>query len=386
MRKRRQFESKFFSSRVFFLSLSTNLDQQQILHAQHTLDSSWKNRSSSDHHRLHRYLLLNWRLDSLTSSPIYTHSLLRKHDNLLVVIPSSSSLNSNCHCLPSHVVPCLGWVVREKDVVQYSHDATNWRWREKLYTFIAFSHLHIFDYAISSFLTDSGGQNITRFFVPTTARIGDSVLLICEYSLSRGQKIYTHKWYKEEKEFWRHEPRQRPAYTYFNVSGINVDVSGLDISLSQHQEIAWSLRQFSTDRFTLDLSPTLLTVKWLQWKFRQPNRSGGRFASDSLLWQLWMSSQGTVHDTWVRGDMFSFSFYSIFSCLLLCGVIVSGNLLDVSFSISRSYQCNTLHFSQFPLSFTTDVDFFAVIPTPFIYPEQQLREDTQRDIYNITRM
>jgi len=77
---------------------------------------------------------------------------------------------------------------------------------------------------VMSFLIwDSGGQNITRFFVPTTARIGDSVFLICEYSLSRGQKIYTHKWYKEEKEFWRHEPRQRPAYQYFNVSGINVD-------------------------------------------------------------------------------------------------------------------------------------------------------------------
>ena len=69
------------------------------------------------------------------------------------------------------------------------------------------------------------GQIITNFVVPSTAFEGDSVYIICDYSLIKGQKLYTLKWYKEEQEFWRYEPRNRPKFQALNVTGISIEVS-----------------------------------------------------------------------------------------------------------------------------------------------------------------
>ena len=47
---------------------------------------------------------------------------------------------------------------------------------------------------------------------------------MCEYVLPKGQKLYTLKWYHEEHEFWRFEPRARPKYQALNVPGVSIDV------------------------------------------------------------------------------------------------------------------------------------------------------------------
>ncbi|RWS15529.1 uncharacterized protein B4U79_07453, partial [Dinothrombium tinctorium] len=63
---------------------------------------------------------------------------------------------------------------------------------------------------------------ITEFRVPERVNAGDEVHLICVYDL-QGESLYTLKWYREEKEFFRLEPKANPKKQFFNVAGINVD-------------------------------------------------------------------------------------------------------------------------------------------------------------------
>lgn len=50
------------------------------------------------------------------------------------------------------------------------------------------------------------------------------MLLVCEQRLNPGQRLYSVKWYKEQMEFWRHEPRSRPQTIKFPVAGVDLAV------------------------------------------------------------------------------------------------------------------------------------------------------------------
>ncbi|RWS26839.1 hypothetical protein B4U80_03340, partial [Leptotrombidium deliense] len=63
---------------------------------------------------------------------------------------------------------------------------------------------------------------ISEFKVPDKVNAGDEVQLICVYDLE-GDALYTLKWYRDEKEFFRLEPKATPKIQFFNVAGINVD-------------------------------------------------------------------------------------------------------------------------------------------------------------------
>lgn len=71
---------------------------------------------------------------------------------------------------------------------------------------------------------EAEGQNITNFYVPLEAREGETVLILCVFDL-KGKSLYTLKWYKEEHEFYRIEPKARPRRRQLPVQGISVDVS-----------------------------------------------------------------------------------------------------------------------------------------------------------------
>jgi hypothetical protein len=67
---------------------------------------------------------------------------------------------------------------------------------------------------------------ISRFHVPSNVTEGESALLICDRDHSTPRlKLYTHKWYKEQLEIWRFEPKVRPQIQTFPVPGIHIDVS-----------------------------------------------------------------------------------------------------------------------------------------------------------------
>lgn len=74
---------------------------------------------------------------------------------------------------------------------------------------------------------------ILKFDVPSVAREGGHAMLVCD--AGRGVKLYTHKWYKEQMEFWRYEPKTRPQTQTFPVPGIVVDVSSSTSLLIQNK-------------------------------------------------------------------------------------------------------------------------------------------------------
>ncbi|XP_076371721.1 uncharacterized protein LOC143257214 isoform X2 [Tachypleus tridentatus] len=60
--------------------------------------------------------------------------------------------------------------------------------------------------------------------VPHTIPRGREAQLICSYDLE-GEKLYSVKWYRDDMEFFRFVPRDKPQQLYFPLEGIDVDFS-----------------------------------------------------------------------------------------------------------------------------------------------------------------
>ena len=59
--------------------------------------------------------------------------------------------------------------------------------------------------------------------VPERVRIGDSVILTCNYDLEDAQ-LYAIKWYIEDGEFYRYVPKKDPPHDTFPVRNIKINV------------------------------------------------------------------------------------------------------------------------------------------------------------------
>lgn len=60
--------------------------------------------------------------------------------------------------------------------------------------------------------------------MPTAVRKGDNARLICNYDLE-SDTLYTIKWYKGRREFYRYTPKENPAMKTFPLAGITVEVN-----------------------------------------------------------------------------------------------------------------------------------------------------------------
>ncbi|EAA14041.5 AGAP009947-PA, partial [Anopheles gambiae str. PEST] len=84
------------------------------------------------------------------------------------------------------------------------------------------------------------GLRNVRVTVPTAVRRGDPVHLFCEYELEDNERLYSIKWYKGKREFYRYTPQVHPSVQVFStVSGIDVEVRYF--SISQHS--VWNLQK-----------------------------------------------------------------------------------------------------------------------------------------------
>lgn len=64
-----------------------------------------------------------------------------------------------------------------------------------------------------------------RVTIPVAVRSGDNAILMCHYDLEQ-DSLYSIKWYKGRREFYRYTPRENPPMKVFeSVSGIKVRVS-----------------------------------------------------------------------------------------------------------------------------------------------------------------
>lgn len=80
---------------------------------------------------------------------------------------------------------------------------------------------------LCTFTELSWGLRDVRVTVPLAVRRGDNAQLICTYDLEN-DTLYSVKWYKGRREFYRYLPKENPAMKLFAVAGITVDVSSTD--------------------------------------------------------------------------------------------------------------------------------------------------------------
>lgn len=60
--------------------------------------------------------------------------------------------------------------------------------------------------------------------VPTAVRKFDNAVLNCYYDME-GESLYSVKWYRGRREFYRYTPKENPAMQIFPYPGLNVVVS-----------------------------------------------------------------------------------------------------------------------------------------------------------------
>lgn len=76
-----------------------------------------------------------------------------------------------------------------------------------------------------SYLTSdiSVGLRDVRVVIPAAVKRGDNALLICNYDME-GDSLYSIKWYKGKREFYRYTPKEPQSIKTFPVAGISVEV------------------------------------------------------------------------------------------------------------------------------------------------------------------
>ncbi|XP_069992582.1 cell adhesion molecule 1-like isoform X2 [Penaeus vannamei] len=66
------------------------------------------------------------------------------------------------------------------------------------------------------------GLKVKKVVVPPHEKMGKGVVLKCEYDLE-GDQLYSVKWYKGIKEFFRYVPADNPPIQVFDLPGVHVD-------------------------------------------------------------------------------------------------------------------------------------------------------------------
>lgn len=68
------------------------------------------------------------------------------------------------------------------------------------------------------------GLREVRIQIPTAVKKGDSAILNCWYD-TEGDLLYTVKWYKGGREFYRYAPNEIPIFKTFPIGNLTVKVS-----------------------------------------------------------------------------------------------------------------------------------------------------------------
>ena len=74
------------------------------------------------------------------------------------------------------------------------------------------------------FLGTSLALRLKDIDVPPHRVVGEKARLVCKFDME-GDILYSVKWYKDDLEFYRFVPNDRPKLQVFPQKGIHVDVS-----------------------------------------------------------------------------------------------------------------------------------------------------------------
>lgn len=68
------------------------------------------------------------------------------------------------------------------------------------------------------------GLGMVHVTIPTAIQSGRNAIMTCDYELE-DDDLYSVKWYKGKREFFRFTPKEIPSIKLFKFPGIRVDVS-----------------------------------------------------------------------------------------------------------------------------------------------------------------
>ncbi|XP_062706087.1 uncharacterized protein LOC109419778 [Aedes albopictus] len=85
--------------------------------------------------------------------------------------------------------------------------------------------------------------------VPRAVRRGDSAVLYCYYDMG-DEKLYSVKWYKGRREFYRYTPKETPPMKVFSVPGVQVK----RVSSNESQVTLNALNLLSSGRYSCEVS------------------------------------------------------------------------------------------------------------------------------------
>ncbi|XP_054716665.1 endothelial cell-selective adhesion molecule-like isoform X2 [Uloborus diversus] len=120
---------------------------------------------------------------------------------------------------------------------------------------------------------------VTELRVPSTAIFGESVTLMCSYELG-SEELYVVKWYKDDLEFYRFEPKDDNQSIYFPQPGIDIDLSKSGSNIVYLRNVALDSAgtykcQVSTDAPTYSCVQAVKEMNVVIMPLEGPTISGG---------------------------------------------------------------------------------------------------------------
>ncbi|XP_017781776.1 PREDICTED: uncharacterized protein LOC108566424, partial [Nicrophorus vespilloides] len=85
--------------------------------------------------------------------------------------------------------------------------------------------------------------------VPQAVKVGDTVTLQCRYNLEE-EPLYTLKWYKGSREFYRYIPKELPSTQVFPFQDIDVDLA----KSNENSIVLRNLKPEHTGRYRCEVS------------------------------------------------------------------------------------------------------------------------------------
>uniref|UniRef100_T1K077 Ig-like domain-containing protein n=1 Tax=Tetranychus urticae TaxID=32264 RepID=T1K077_TETUR len=167
---------------------------------------------------------------------------------------------------------------------------------------------NIFHHIINSFFLLTCLQvvkslRISEFIVPRNAFEGSDARIICSYDLE-GYPLYTLKWYRNEEEFFRYEPKAKEPYMYLPVKGIKINRSN-----STHILLS-NVNKFTEGSFACEVS------------------------TDIQFQTLHQESHLTIVASRSSDNLSTYSSRNVITVLLLLQLMVSHQIIKSHFSVN----------------------------------------------------
>ncbi|CAK9813293.1 hypothetical protein ANTPLA_LOCUS7782 [Anthophora plagiata] len=101
-------------------------------------------------------------------------------------------------------------------------------------------------------------RDVSLEVVPEIVRRGQKVILRCHYDLEEAP-LYSLKWYRGRREFYRYTPVEEPATKVFNITGIYVDAGNSNKSQVTLRDVDFAVSGMFSCEVTAD-APTFSTA------------------------------------------------------------------------------------------------------------------------------